>query len=230
MADAQVARVKLKLSLLRSQDKRHKSLILDDRIISDQIALSSAHSARSARGKRRFIIVRRRLWLLVGKDETQLHQPKTYQKHSICLCAQSCHRTAEKKILRDEDLAALLQSSFVQAQSTPLKIEQAQRTNGTPELMHIIIVRTREERYSYISAHHTTPCRYLVQAHAKMMSKWYDKNEVHARRLLLWHLDLSAVDLVNNVVRRLTVDRAPNRLCRAEDLLRTVRERLGERF
>ena len=46
--------------------------------------------------------------------------------------------------------------------------------------------------------------------------------------LLLRDLDLARVDLVNDVVRRLAVDRAANRLCRAKDLLRAVRERLGE--
>ena len=62
------------------------------------------------------------------------------------------------------------------------------------------------------------------------MSKWYDKNEVHVHRLLLWHLNLPIVDLVNNIVRRLTIDCAANRLCRAEDLLRAVRQVLRQRL
>ena len=90
-------------------------------------------------------------------------------------------------------------------------------------------MHTKKQRSSY--RHPTGPYVSVSQEHAsqaKTMSKWYDKNEVHVHRLLLWHLNLPIVDLVNDVVRRLAVDRAANRLCRAKDLLRAVRERLGE--
>ena len=56
------------------------------------------------------------------------------------------------------------------------------------------------------------------------------KRGLCVHRLLLRDLDLAAVDLVNDVVRGLAVDRAANALCRAEDLLRAVREPLRKGF
>lgn len=51
---------------------------------------------------------------------------------------------------------------------------------------------------------------------------------IAGRNLLFWHLNLARADGVDDVVRGLTVNRAANRLCCAEDLLRTVSEGLGK--
>ena len=48
--------------------------------------------------------------------------------------------------------------------------------------------------------------------------------------LLLWHLKLARVDLVNDIVWGLAVDRATNTLGCAKNLLGTIRKALCERF
>ena len=92
-------------------------------------------------------------------------------------------------------------------------------------------MHTKKQRSSY--RHPTGPHVSVSQEHAsqaKTMSKWYDKNEVHVHRLLLWHLNLPIVDLVNDVVWGLAVDGAADRLSGTQDLLAAVSEVLGEGF
>ena len=48
--------------------------------------------------------------------------------------------------------------------------------------------------------------------------------------LLIWHLKLPTIDRVNNIMRGLTIDRAPNRLRRAQDLLHSPTQLLRQRF
>jgi len=47
-------------------------------------------------------------------------------------------------------------------------------------------------------------------------------NEYRSCRLLVWHLDFARVDAVDDVVRRLPIDRAPNALRSAQNLLGTA--------
>lgn len=48
--------------------------------------------------------------------------------------------------------------------------------------------------------------------------------------LLLWYLNLARVDLVDDIVWWLAIDRAANALCCAENLLGAVSKVLRERF
>ena len=50
------------------------------------------------------------------------------------------------------------------------------------------------------------------------------------RDLFFWHIKLSRVDCVDNVVRRLSLDCAPNRLCGPENFPHRPSEILGKRL
>ena len=56
------------------------------------------------------------------------------------------------------------------------------------------------------------------------------QSECRRHRLLIWHLNLTGVDGVDDVVGRLAVDGAADRLRCAEDLLGAVGKVLGERL
>ena len=43
-------------------------------------------------------------------------------------------------------------------------------------------------------------------------------NEYRSCRLLVWYLDFARVDAVDDVVRRLPIDRAPDALCSSQNL------------
>lgn len=48
--------------------------------------------------------------------------------------------------------------------------------------------------------------------------------------LLVRNLDLARVDAIDNIMRRLTINRAPNALCRSQNLLHTSRQLFRQRL